>query len=460
VNLFFRIAVLFSFFLSGLRAENGLHRHIVVFVPAYEGSQLVDPNLSGAPCVWGSADAIRRQELYWAIRLPNALTARPMLRAGPLDVYGSFVSALTQPNARWPKFSPYTDGKDFRYFSYDWRQEIATESAPALGRALESYAKEMAEWTHQPEAQIKFVIVAHSMGGLVARTLLSQQPRLADRVERLYLVGTPNLGSVKAVKTLLVGPGGLRENPVSGLLGWLAGLLPNDVKTSTTKLVAITRPSLWELLPFEDPGWEMEDDLGRSSRVAAADILKVSTWQRYWPSAELERQEYLEPWRDRFMGGAGEPAEGKNWEFCQDTEMGQLQRILAAVREWRLSLGKLSYTDQLLTRPGGASRLRLAVGTGLQTPTGVISSGRGDDTKVRYLFGADGDGDGTVLAASVEEDLKNPAQIVRLPKATHGQLLTAPEFLNQLQRDLTEMDPEPLFRGPEPIIRGDESTVP
>jgi hypothetical protein len=60
----------------------------------------------------------------------------------------------------------------------------------------------------------------------------------------------------------------------------------------------------------------------------------------------------------------------------------------------------------------------------------------------------------------VEEDLKNPAQIVRLPKATHGQLLTAPEFLNQLQRDLTEMDPEPLFRGPEPIIRGDESTVP
>ena len=93
------------------------------------------------------------------------------------------------------------------------------------------------------------------MGGLVARTFLSENPQWANRIAAMYLVGTPNLGSVKAIKTLVVGPGGLKENATS-FPASLLNLLPSNVDANLTKLVAITRPSLYELLPFDDPRWE------------------------------------------------------------------------------------------------------------------------------------------------------------------------------------------------------------
>ena len=107
------------------------------------------------------------------------------------------------------------------------------------------------------------------MGGLVARTFLSENPQWADRIAAMYLVGTPNLGSVKAIKTLVVGPGGLKENATS-FPASLLNLLPNNVDANLTKLVAITRPSLYELLPFDDPRWEcVAADGSRDARQRA-----------------------------------------------------------------------------------------------------------------------------------------------------------------------------------------------
>ena len=106
------------------------------------------------------------------------------------------------------------------------------------------------------------------MGGLVARTFLSENPDWADRISAMYLVGTPNLGSVKAIKTIVVGPGGLKENAVN-FPASLLNLLPNDVDANLTKLVAITRPSLYELLPFDDPRWECVAADGSRTRISA-----------------------------------------------------------------------------------------------------------------------------------------------------------------------------------------------
>lgn len=441
-----------------VNAEESLHDHILVFVPAYEGSALFDPALAkeedDIPCVWGSLDAIRRQELYFAIRMPNRLVARPMYKAGPLDIYGRFFSQLTQRQPRQRAFFPYQRDKDLFFFAYDWRQDIGTVTAPLLAAQLEEYAKIYAKaGGGTPGVAPKFVLISHSMGGLVVRTMLSQNPRLAERVERLFLVGTPNLGSVKAIQTLLVGPGGLRENPVdfpASLLRWL----PSNVDPLATKLVAITRPSLYELLPMRDPNWTRVDAEGHSLRVSLDDLLTIGTWKFYWPSAAAEREKFLDPWFTRFAQGPHEPLARRKWEFCQDANFTELQNILALVREWRLQLGTLGYTDKLLTRPGENSRLRLVASRGTKTPTGIISEGAGDETRTRFLV--EGDGDGTVTYESAVEDIDD-ARVFAVRDVPHGKMLSSPEIVDYLVDELTAIIPPPSLRHSIPETR---ATIP
>ncbi|PAW79444.1 MAG: hypothetical protein B9S32_02575 [Verrucomicrobia bacterium Tous-C9LFEB] len=440
------------------KGEERLHDHILVFIPAYEGCALYDPGLAkeddDAPCVWGSLDAIRRQDLYFGLRMPNKLVARTMLKAGPMDIYGRFVEQMTRRQPRQRAFFPYQRDKDFFLFAYDWRQDIGTVTAPALQYKLEEYARTYSlaggGATGVPP---KFVFITHSMGGLVVRTMLSQSPRLAERVERLFLIGTPNLGSVKAIQTLLVGPGGLRENPVdfpASLLRWL----PSDVDPLATKLVAITRPSLYELLPLRDPNWTRIDAEGHSIRVSLDDMLTIGTWKHYWPSAAAEKAKFLDPWFARFAKGPDEPVEPKKWEFCQDGNYVELQNILALVREWRLQLGTLGYTDKLLTRPGQPSRLRLLASRGERTPTGIISEGEGDATKTRFLF--EGDGDGTVTFESAVEDLDD-SRVMVVKDVPHGKLMVHPIVTDYLVDELAELVPPPALRPTAPDTR---ATIP
>jgi pimeloyl-ACP methyl ester carboxylesterase len=447
--------------LSPLRAENRLHAQVLVFVPAYEGSQLYDPTLlpkdEPAPCVWGGLDAMRMSKFYFALRMPNALDARPMLSAGPIDVYESFVDSIEDEQDAAPHFTPYTLGADFFIFAYDWRQEIATVTAPALAAALDHYSKIHEQRTGIPAADTKFIIVTHSMGGLVARTLLGERPDLAPRIARLYLVGCPNLGSVKAIKTIVTGPGGLKENALN-FPASLLNLLPNNVNAGVTKLTAITRPSLYELLPFDDPRWEVVDADGSRHRVAAEDLLTVAPWEAYWPSAELEQKLFIDDWLKKREAEGRKPIVAADWEFCQDPQMGPLQKILAAVRDWRLKMGTLSYTGTLLTNPGEATRLRVVFGTGLKTATGLITEGAHDFTMARYTYAPDNDGDETVTGTSALDDFHGTPETVKLlDGVSHGKLMDDPQFLSWFWAELSN---QPLVPGrPELTTAADRRNV-
>jgi len=433
--------LIFFFSLSpSLRADNPLHAQVLVFLPAYEGSKLYDPDLAekgdDPPCVWGGLDAIRNAKLYLALRNPNPLEARPMVSAGPIDVYGDFISGITGEQDT-PGFQPYTEDADFFTFAYDWRQEIATVTAPLLGRALDNYARIHEEKTGIPAPQTKFILVGHSMGGLVARTFLSENPQWADRIAAMVLVGAPNLGSVKAIKTLIVGPGGLKENATS-FPASLLNLLPSNVDENLTKLVAISRPSLYELLPFDDPHWECVAADGSRVRISAQDMLRVGPWQPYWPSPELERRVFLDDWLKKREAEGRKKIDRPDWEFCQDPDLPQLQKILAQVRDWRLRMGSLAYTNTLLTRRGEPSRLKVVVGTGIKTPTGVITEGAHDSSLARYTYEPDNDGDETVTGASALDDLRPaPGQVKLLGGVPHGKLMTDPRFLDYIYGELS-----------------------
>ncbi len=410
------------------------HRRIVVFIPAYEASLLYDsyvrsPNVP-PPLIWGSVDGLRKANLYGALRLPTPLVPKCMLKAGPIEVYKPFVQFLTRPTSR---FAPFQEGVDFFHHSYDWRQDLLSVLVPQLAEALHRYTEIYKEACPHSASDPEIIIVAHSMGGLLVRTLLQLQPEWAERISRFFMLGTPNRGSIKAVKTLAVGPGGLRENelrfPVS-LLRWL----PNQVTLALTQLVAITRPSLYYLLPQDDPHWIVPNlsSSKRPHRFGAEDLLHLATWRHFWPSAELENELFLKPWLER-EHDAGRPLRPRHeYEYCQDEHLPKLKKMLHDVTKWRKLLGPVSTTDAALTRPGEPSRLWAVTGTQLKTPRGFQLNGKplpiADANFHDYS-----DGDETVTSSSVLDDLDpRAANVLQLPKVSHGQMVNSPIFWDKL----------------------------
>jgi len=134
-------------------------------------------------------------------------------------------------------------------FDYDWRRDNV-ENAARLGRFIDAkkayVAAEMDKRFGVKNADVRFDIVAHSMGGLVARYYLrygqvdlpadGSAPKItwagAKHVERLIVVGTPSAGSAKALVNLVEG----------------ADLAPGFVPM-TPPAVLGTMPSLYQLLP-------------------------------------------------------------------------------------------------------------------------------------------------------------------------------------------------------------------
>lgn len=144
-----------------------------------------------------------------------------------LDFYGALVDTLETAAGfrRAQPGQPQRSGELRRYylFAYDWRQSNILAAAQ-LHRLIEQIRVDFAD----PDLQVD--IIAHSNGGLIARYYLQYGPtdtRQPDwqpqpwqggteRIRRLAMLGTPNLGSV--ISTLRLHEGyklNVRTIPVS-----------------------------------------------------------------------------------------------------------------------------------------------------------------------------------------------------------------------------------------------------
>ncbi len=146
-------------------------------------------------------------------------------------------------------------GFDAAFFPYDWRLSVAGLGA-ALAAAL------------QRESATEVQLVAHSMGGLVARAAL-RSPAGA-KVKRLVMLGTPNYGSYAPVQAL------------RGTYDIVRNLARIDLKHTPTQLASDvfgTFPGLHELLPapgkcetvdlYDAAQWPASDPRPRAERLAA-----------------------------------------------------------------------------------------------------------------------------------------------------------------------------------------------
>jgi pimeloyl-ACP methyl ester carboxylesterase len=173
-------------------------------------------------------------------------------------------------------------------FAYDWRRDLV-ESA----RKLDGFIKEKKQYVEQElekrfgitDHDVKFDIVAHSMGGLVARYYLrygtqdlpadGSLPQLtwtgSRYVSNVVMVGTPNGGSMDAMLKLVEG-----YHP--------ALLLPNYPPA-----VIGTMPSLYEMLPRSRHG-VLQDTQGRP----VGDIFDPDLWRNNgWGLADARQDKML-----------------------------------------------------------------------------------------------------------------------------------------------------------------------
>lgn len=157
-------------------------------------------------------------------------------------------------------------------FAYDWRRDNV-ENAQRLhqfiiGKKAELEAARQKRFGDAAKP-VKFDIVAHSMGGLIARYYLQygdadlpadgSVPKLtwagAANVERVVLVGTPNAGSIDAVENMVKGVVFSQALPryQAAILGTMPGLyqlLPRSrhrpvISETDRKAVDILDPQSW-----------------------------------------------------------------------------------------------------------------------------------------------------------------------------------------------------------------------
>ena len=213
-------------------ASNAPDQPPVILIHGLMGSTLVDKE-TGKEFWPGSLGALAFSDYRGLAQMSSEDREGEGLVPGDL-FYGvagvDFYSALLDALERVGRFRRGQPGEPVRgaddrrryyVFLYDWRKDN-TETARKLHALIEQIRADYGD------PSLRVDLIAHSNGGLIANYYLRYGPRdvLAEaepqpwpegpqRVRRLVMLGTPNLGSVKSVERLLYGMRiGLRVIPV------------------------------------------------------------------------------------------------------------------------------------------------------------------------------------------------------------------------------------------------------
>lgn len=240
------------------QAPSANARRPIIFIPGLLGSRLCrdNPVNPAEPILaWGSVGALPdfptlRIGSDVADDLKPCGVIREIVFLGPLkqELYAPIINHLEKIG--------YREGADLFIFDYDWRRSVFDNAS-----RLETFAR-----AKIPDPAQRFDIVAHSMGGLIARVYVNRHDG-AQRVARLFSAGSPFQGSVKVYATLDKGWGGLNA---------LMGGLPAFRRTM------LSFPSVYELAPRY--GDCCEAGAGRAFAFAETESWRALKWEGVDPA--------------------------------------------------------------------------------------------------------------------------------------------------------------------------------
>ena len=259
----------------------------LIVIPGILGSQLVNEETGEVawPSVFRASDDGLSLPLTPDLeRNRDKLVARKIIDTLKLSrlvpevyVYHELLEALRNyggyREGDWTNPAADGDRDSFYVFPYDWRRDNV-ETARELVRRIEALKRKL----NRPD--LKFNIIAHSMGGLIARyaAMYGGADLPADAVQpvptwagahdinKIFMLGTPNEGSADAFQTLLEGYSlteGLRRR-----VRLLNKLSRED---------ALTAPSIFQLMPHSASVRFLDGDL----KPLKIDLYDPAVWRRY-----------------------------------------------------------------------------------------------------------------------------------------------------------------------------------
>ncbi|UPY37959.1 hypothetical protein [Sediminicoccus sp. KRV36] len=421
--------------------QHGVDRNPIIVIPGLLGSRLRDP--ASGQIVWGAfegtaadpgtATGARLVALPFtdAMRTPSELVTpdgvldRVQLRVAGIPValraYAEILSTLGLGGYRDEalglagRVNYGSDHFTCFQFSYDWRQDNVRNAQRLMAFMREKRAFVQAEYARRfgmRDHPVKFDIVAHSMGGLVARYAMlfgdadlpadGALPRPsfagAEYMARLIQIGTPNGGSLDAFRVLVDG----RD-------------FGQPIVPRYSQAILGTFASVYQLLPRASgrPVVAGEETL---------DLHEPATWQQMrWG-----------------LAGAGLDADLAT--LMPDVASAEERRRLALALQARLLRRARAFAaamDQPATPPPGTELMLVA---GDSMPTALrLSADRGDGRLTQI---ASGPGDGVVLRDSVLLDH-------RQGQAPRGTLAMSPMGFRRalfLPREHLEITRDATFR--------------
>src|SRR5262252_2535922 len=201
-------------------AAPGSGKPPVIFIPGMLGSSLV--NRRTGKVVWPEL-RVDGEEIALPISSPvlaqntDDVVATEVLEDAKvsalipeISIYGPLIEALERyggyKRGSFAAPPPGGDCETLYLFPYDWRRDLV-ESARALGCMIEDLKRRLG----RPD--LRFDIVAHSMGGLVARYYAMYGGRDvldapvacpdwsgARNLNKVVMIATPNAGSIRALR--------------------------------------------------------------------------------------------------------------------------------------------------------------------------------------------------------------------------------------------------------------------
>lgn len=166
-------------------------------------------------------------------------------------------------------------------FWFDWRKDIRASAKQLAARAASKFG-----------AGQKFDIVAHSMGGLVARWYIRENlPEWNDAESRLIMLGTPNYGSF-AVPQIITG--------LEGIVRKIAAIDTHNTRRQISD-IANTFPGSYQMMPAFAKFPQLYN--------AAAWAEWASVSQTHLDMAKDFQKELDDAWDDRmiYIAGYGQP---------------------------------------------------------------------------------------------------------------------------------------------------------